>query len=119
LQGYGNNDLFYTRKGPGGVWSKPMNLGYPINTISDEGTLFITADGKTAYYASDRSDSHGGLDIYSFELREDVRPYKTVWIKGKVFDKKTTIGLPSAVELLIWQQSKSLPKCRQMNWVIT
>ena len=100
LQGYGNNDLFYTRKGPGGVWSKPVNLGYPINTISDEGTLFIAADGKTAYYASDRSDSHGGLDIYSFELREDVRPYKTLWVKGQVFDKKTTKGLPSAVELI-------------------
>ena len=99
LQGYGNNDLFYSRKGPGGVWSKPVNLGYPINTISEEGTLFIAADGKTAYYASDRSDSHGGLDIYSFELREDVRPYKTLWVKGKVFDKKTTKGLPSAVEL--------------------
>jgi outer membrane protein OmpA-like peptidoglycan-associated protein/tetratricopeptide (TPR) repeat protein len=100
LQGYGNNDLFYARKGPGGIWSKPVNLGYPINTISDEGTLFITADGKTAYYASDRSDSHGGLDIYSFELREDVRPYKTLWVKGQVFDKKTIKGLPSSVELI-------------------
>ena len=57
-------------------------------------------DGKTAYYASDRSDSKGGLDIYSFELREDVRPNKTLWVKGQVFDKKTTKGLPSAVELI-------------------
>jgi outer membrane protein OmpA-like peptidoglycan-associated protein/tetratricopeptide (TPR) repeat protein len=99
LQGYGGNDLFYTRKGPGGVWSKPVNLGYPINTISDDGTLFIAADGKTAYYSSDRSDSKGGLDIYTFELREDVRPNKTLWVRGKVFDKKTTKGLPSSVEL--------------------
>ncbi len=60
-----------------GDWSKPVNLGYPINTIDREGTLFIAADGKTAYYASDRSDSKGGMDIYSFELREDIRPYKT------------------------------------------
>ncbi|HMU45763.1 MAG TPA: OmpA family protein [Chitinophagaceae bacterium] len=100
LQGYGGNDLFYVRKGPGGVWSQPVNLGYPINTINDEGTLFIAADGKTAYYASDKSDSKGGLDIYSFELREDVRPYKTLWVKGQVFDKKTTKGLPSSVELI-------------------
>ena len=100
LQGYGENDLFYVRKGPGGIWSNPVNLGFPINTISDEGTLFITADGKTAYYSSDRSDSQGGLDIYSFELREDIRPYKTSWIKGQVFDKKTTKGLPSSVELI-------------------
>lgn len=97
--GYGDDDIFYVRKGPNGVWSKPVNLGYPINTINREGTLFIAANGKTAYYASDRSDSRGATDIYSFELREDVRPYKTTWVKGQVFDKKTSKGLPSIVEL--------------------
>jgi len=98
--GYGGNDLYVVRKGYNGTWSKPMNLGYPINTINDEGTLFITADGKTAYYASDRSDSKGGHDIYSFELREDIRPVRTLWVRGQVTDKKTTKGLPSSVELV-------------------
>ena len=98
--GYGDQDLFYVRKGPDGKWSKPVNLGYPINTINNEATLFIAADGKTAYYASDKNDSRGGTDIYSFELREDVRPLKTLWVKGRVFDKKTTTGLPSTIELI-------------------
>ncbi len=98
-QGYGDFDLFLTRKGPKGVWGTPKNLGYPINTIENEGSLVITADGSTAYYASDRSDSRGNLDLYTFEMRNDIRPVKTLWIKGKVFDKKTTKGLPSAVEL--------------------
>ena len=62
-------DIFVTRKMPGGKWSKPENLGYPINTIDDEGSLIVAADGKTAYYSSDRSDTKGGLDIYTFELR--------------------------------------------------
>ncbi len=99
LLGYGGNDLFVTRKGYQGAWEKAKNLGYPINTIDDEGTLFVAADGKTAYYASDRSDSKGGLDIYSFELRENVRPFKTLWVKGEVFDKKTNAGLSSTIEL--------------------
>jgi outer membrane protein OmpA-like peptidoglycan-associated protein len=81
-------------------WSAPQNLGYPINTINREGTLFIAADGTTAYYASDRSDSKGGLDIYSFDMRSDIRPAKTLWVKGKVYDKKTGAGLPSSVELI-------------------
>lgn len=97
--GYGGNDLFYTRKDPAGNWSKPLNLGYPVNTINDEGTLFIAADGKTAYYASDRSDSKGSHDIYSFELRPEVRAIKTLWVKGQVTDIKTKQGLPSSVEL--------------------
>jgi len=32
-------------------------------------------------------------------LRPDVRPFKTLWVKGKVFDK-TLKGLPSSVELI-------------------
>lgn len=97
--GYGGDDIFVTRKGPKGIWSTPRNLGYPVNTIQNEGSLVITADGSTAYYASDRKDSHGGLDLYTFKLRNDIRPIKTLWVKGKVFDQKTSKGLPSAVEL--------------------
>lgn len=100
LPGYGGNDIFLCRKGPNNEWSKPENLGYPINTIEDEGSLFVAADGKTAFYASDRSDSRGGLDIYTFELRPDVRPAKTLYVHGKVYDVKTKKGLPSAVELV-------------------
>ncbi|HVZ96023.1 MAG TPA: OmpA family protein [Chitinophagaceae bacterium] len=99
-EGYSDkSDLYVSRKLPDGSWSKPENLGYPINTIDDEGSLVVAADGKTAYYASDRSDSKGGLDIYTFELREDIRPLKTLWVKGQVYDKNTKQGLPSTVEL--------------------
>lgn len=93
------SDLFVSRKQPDGKWGNPQNLGYPINTIDEEGSLIVSADGKTAYYASDRNDTKGGMDIYTFELREDVRPAKTLWVKGKVFDKKTKSGIPSSVEL--------------------
>ena len=99
LPGYGGDDLFVTRKTTNGEWSVPENLGYPVNTIENEGSLIVAADGKTAYYASDRADSRGKLDIYTFELRNDLRPAKTIWVKGKVFDKKTGMGLPSSVEL--------------------
>lgn len=92
-------DLYVSRRQPDGKWSKPENLGYPINTIDDEGSLIVAADGKTAYYSSDRSDTKGGLDIYTFELRQDLRPLKTLWVKGKVFDAKTKEGIPSTIEL--------------------
>jgi outer membrane protein OmpA-like peptidoglycan-associated protein/tetratricopeptide (TPR) repeat protein len=98
--GYGGTDLFLMRRLPEGGWSKPLNLGFPVNTIDDEGTLIIASDGKTAYYASDGTDSRGGLDLYSFELPVPIRPIKTFWVKGNVFDKKTKQGLPSAVELI-------------------
>jgi outer membrane protein OmpA-like peptidoglycan-associated protein/tetratricopeptide (TPR) repeat protein len=110
IQGYGGDDLFLARKLKDGKWSKPENLGYPINTIENEGSLIIAADGKTAYYASDREDSKGGLDIYTFEMREDVRPLRTLWVQGKVFDMKTKNGLPSAVELVDLSTGQALSK---------
>lgn len=121
-QGYGGDDLFFVKKGPKGSWSKPVNLGYPINTIENEGSLIVAADGKTAYYASDRSDSRGGLDLYTFELRSDIRPAKTLWVKGKVFDKKTSRGLPSAVELTDLSSKETISKVQTDetgNYLIT
>lgn len=110
LPGYGDEDLFYSKKLPDGKWSTPQNLGYPVNTIGKEGTLFIAADGKTAYYASDKGDSKGELDIYTFELPEAIRPAKTLWVKGKVFDKKTLKGLSSTVELIDLATKQTMSK---------
>jgi len=110
LTGYGGDDLFLARRQPDGTWDKVENLGYPLNTTDNEGSLIVAADGRTAYYASDRSDTRGGLDIYSFEIREDVRPNKTLWVKGKVYDNKTKDGLPSAVELIDLGTEKTLSK---------
>ena len=108
LPGYGNSDIYLCRKGPNGEWSVPENLGYPINTIENEGSLFVAADGKTAFYASDRSDTRGDLDLYTFELRPNVRPARTLYVEGKVYDKKTGKGIPSAVELIDNSNQKSV-----------
>jgi len=110
LQGYGGSDLFVMHKQPDGEWSKPENLGYPINTIDEEGSFAVSADGLTAYYASDRGDTHGDLDLYKFKLRNDIRPYRTLYVKGKVLDKKTNKSLPSTVELIDNSNSKALMK---------
>jgi outer membrane protein OmpA-like peptidoglycan-associated protein len=100
LPGYGGSDLYIVRKNNKGEWGIPENLGYPINTIENEGSLAISADGLTAYYASDRSDSRGQLDLYKFEMRPDIRPNRTLYVKGKITDKKTGKRLPSSVELI-------------------
>lgn len=122
LPGYGGTDLFVVRKDSTGRWGKPVNLGYPINTIDNEGALTIAADGKTAYYATDRSDSRGGLDIYTFELREGIRPFKTLWVKGQVFDKKTREGLPSGVDLTDLHGGQAIARAQtdeEGNYLIT
>ena len=122
LPGYGMTDLFLSRKQEDNVWSEPMNLGYPVNTIDDEGSLIVAADGKTAYYASDKPEGKGGLDIYTFQLREKIRPVKTIWVKGKVFDIRTGKGLPSAVELTDVKSRKPVSRLQtdeEGNYLVT
>lgn len=99
LPGYGGSDLFVLKKLTGGKWGTPENMGYPINTIENEGSLAVAADGYTAYYASDREDSRGGLDIYSFTLPAHARPFKTIYVKGVVTDLISKKGLPANLEL--------------------
>jgi outer membrane protein OmpA-like peptidoglycan-associated protein/tetratricopeptide (TPR) repeat protein len=99
LPGYGMADLFLTRKGVDNKWTTPLNLGYPINTIDDEGSLIVASDGYTSYYASDRKNKNSGLDIYSFILPKELSAKKTLWINGNVFDAKSKLGLPSMATL--------------------
>jgi outer membrane protein OmpA-like peptidoglycan-associated protein/Tol biopolymer transport system component len=97
--GYGAADIFLVRRDSAGQWSEAKNLGYPINTMDEEGSLIVAADGQTAYYASDRSDSRGGLDLYQFNIRKEYSAAATIWVKGKVTDAKTGAGLPSRIDL--------------------
>ena len=71
--GMGGFDLFMSRRGADGQWQEPVNLGFPINTSGDEINFFVAADGKTAFLSSQREGGHGGYDIYTFELPEEIR----------------------------------------------
>ncbi len=60
--GYGGNDIWVAKRN-GDSWSEPQNLGRPINTPNDELFPYIKENGDL-YFASDRIEGMGGLDIY-------------------------------------------------------
>ena len=99
--GLGNKDLFISRKNPVDQnWHKPQNLGYPINTFGEESGLTISSNGKTAFFASDKKDGFGGLDIYSFDLPVQLRPGQVTYVKGFVFDKNSKETLDAKVQII-------------------
>ncbi len=96
--GMGGFDLFITRLDGNNRWTRPENLGYPINTYRDEIGLIVNASGNTAYYASDIRKTKG-KDIFRFELYPEARPSEVSYLKGTVFDELTRERLGARFEL--------------------
>jgi len=66
----GGYDLFRTDLQPNGLWSKPKNLGYPLNTPDDDIFLMPIGDGKSGYHAlMKESEGFGKEDIYKVTFR--------------------------------------------------
>lgn len=107
--GLGGYDIFYCHQKNDSVWSKPQNIGYPINSYKDEQGLVVDAAGLNAYYSSDRPGSRG-MDIYSFELYPKARPNPVSYIKGKVVDEETGQPVCAQVELIDLADSTSVIK---------
>ncbi|HQW46289.1 MAG TPA: hypothetical protein PLZ98_04400 [Chitinophagaceae bacterium] len=85
--GLGSSDLFVARKNNNGTWRTPINLGAPINTEQFDGSIVVNAKGTSGYCASDRGDTKGLLDLYSFNLYSTIQPIPTLCLKGFVRDK--------------------------------
>jgi hypothetical protein len=69
--GLGGRDIYRVKWIDGFGWSKPKNLGAPINTPYDEDGPFIHPDGKTMYFSSNSPNSIGGFDIFFSQLIDE------------------------------------------------
>ena len=52
-------------------WSAPVNVGNPINSPGDDAFFRMSVDGLTAFFSSDRFDSHGERDLYVAYFKQE------------------------------------------------
>lgn len=69
--GLGSSDIYVSRIGDDGKWTKPVNLGDSVNTRGQEMSPLIHPDGKTLYFASSGHAGMGGLDIFISRMNPD------------------------------------------------
>lgn len=79
----GGFDIFYSRLDEDGNWGKAQNIGYPINTVDDDVFFVTSADGKRAYYSSDKKEGFGEKDIYMISLPDPVAVQLAV-LQGRI-----------------------------------
>lgn len=102
--GMGGLDIFMMRKENDG-WGPIQNIGYPINTSADELGLFVSTDGKQAYFSSQQAQN---WDIFSFELHEAARPKETRILSGTLKDKNGRSVADAA--LTVRSQDPNIPQ---------
>ncbi len=82
-QSMGGADLFYSDYDDvKRQWSKPVNLGYPVNDMYDNYNITWVDDHRYAYVSAVRPEGYGERDIYKLVFNEvEARP---IVIKGQV-----------------------------------
>ena len=108
--GFGGFDLYVTEH-HADQWSEPKNLGYPINTFEDQASLFITADGRDAYYSNEeqRQGEYVRSEIFTFSIPQEIRvQYRSNFVFGKVYNAITKEPLEASVELIDLQNQQSI-----------
>ncbi|WP_317899363.1 hypothetical protein [Aurantibacillus circumpalustris] len=75
----GGHDLFKTNwNQKTNEFSKPQNLGYPINSTDDDKSICVTSDNRLAYVSSFRPNGFGDLDIYRIKF-DDAEPVSVIY----------------------------------------
>ncbi len=97
--GMGQGDLFISRLKADRSWSKPENLGYPINTHNEEIGMIVNAMGDRAYFSSNRREGTD-IDIFAFDLPMEVRPIPVSYMTGRVYDSRNMKGMQATFQLI-------------------
>lgn len=102
--GFGNTDIFMSKKDSAGKWQTPVNLGLPVNSYENEEGIYIALDGKTGFFASDRFNEGELLkrnyDIYTFPVHAGFAPEAVAYVQGVVYDAETKKKVESEIEFI-------------------
>jgi outer membrane protein OmpA-like peptidoglycan-associated protein len=88
-----------------GYWSKPENLGVPINTADDDLYFVLASSGQRAYFSSSRKGTLGDQDIFmiTFIIDKPMNPssednliaHKTKPVQEIIIETTIEIETPS------------------------
>ena len=96
--GFGQLDVFVSRRQDDGSWGAPVNLGPGINSHTKDNSLMVLPQGGQAMFASAKEG--GDLDFWEVSLPSFGTPLDVVPLRGIVVDALSGERLEAKVELV-------------------
>lgn len=84
--GLGGLDIFVSKINSDDSFSKPFNIGNPVNSPFDDFSYVINPDSKIGYFSSNRPKGKGSDDIYKFYEKKTLAEETEKLFVGKVVD---------------------------------
>ncbi len=92
--GMGGYDLYFsTWDEESKMWTKPQNMGYPINSPGNEKNISFMKNGYAAVMAALRPDGFGDLDIYQVNYEKPVTKHPAVFVINVPLQKDETLPI--------------------------
>lgn len=108
--GYGLMDVFVADE-QDGDFSKPSNVGLPLNSVFDDFSFYIDSDTKKGYFSSNRPSGKGSDDIYEFtEIKPLLIQECKQFIEGVVRDVDTKLPLENTLVTVLNSEGKELQR---------
>ena len=103
----GGRDIFKTMF-IGNRWTRPENMGYPVNTTANDNYFTLIADGTRGYFSSDRKGGQGAQDIYYIDMPEESRNIPLTMLKGKILNAETGEPMKTKIYVIDNETDKKL-----------
>ncbi|MBK5277435.1 MAG: OmpA family protein [Bacteroidia bacterium] len=99
--GLGGLDIYVSHRRDA-TFTLPENLGFPLNTSSDDFSMVMDASGRKGLFSSNREGGVGYDDIYSFNV-------KSFFVVGKVIERDdSTKAVPAARVLVLDEKYQAI-----------
>ncbi len=73
-------------------WQKPVNMGYPVNSVEDDSFFAFSQDKRRAYFSTMREE--GNAEIYTLTFVEPEKEISQVIVKQVDKPKQSTAIIP-------------------------
>lgn len=103
----GGRDIFYSKL-VNNKWTRPENMGYPVNTTANDNYFTLIADGTRGYFSSDRKGGYGSQDLYYVDMPEGASSIPLTMLKGKILNAETGKAIPTKIYLIDNETNKKL-----------